>query len=304
MSEINIVCVNEGVPSLKKKYDFIDQIFAFNKIANPEARFHYISNEPTTCPGVTNHDSKDYHSPTYHKFKESYVHLSDNPHDFELSCFLRWIILEKFLKSLSLESVLYLDNDVALYTPVESWPAEFFTSRYSLSLASSPHTNFINNPTTLSLFIDHLILFYGDHGNRHFRRLQDIRGRFIESGSLGGVSDMTLWSIFANQDHGEGMTESDATATAGSRANYIRDISQVFDNTCTFDHHLSHIGDYERTTVNREGHSVVQKNIKFINRIPYCFNENLQKDIKFHTVHFQGSAKSCLSNYLNYETGA
>ena len=126
----------------------------------------------------------------------------------------------------------------------------------------------------------------------------------MESNSLGGVCDMTLWSIFANQDHGEGMTETDATATAGPAANYIRDISQIFNKTCTLDHHLSHVGEYESITVSRDGHSVVQKNIKFINRIPYCFNNKLQKDIKFHTLHFQGSAKSCLSNYLNYETGA
>ena len=35
-----------------------------------------------------------------------------------------------------------------------------------------------------------------------------------------------------------------------------------------------------------------QKNIKYINNQPYCFNNRLNKDIRFILLHFQGRNKN------------
>ena len=81
----DIVVINECLPAHRDKYSFIDQIFSFNRSRNPNIRFHYISDNATSCPHVFNHDIHEYKNDACNKFKDAYAHLSDNPYDFELS---------------------------------------------------------------------------------------------------------------------------------------------------------------------------------------------------------------------------
>jgi hypothetical protein len=278
---MDLICINECLPNHRDKYDFIDQMFSFNRSRNPEARFHYISNKATACPHVINHNIEEYKGDEYDKFNSSYIHLSDNPPSLERVWFLRWIILSAFMQKQNLSRILYLDNDVAIYTPLCTWPEQILNCSYSLSRGSSPHTNFINDPECLFRFVDYFQKVYQEPQAAPMQDLKNLRQLFIEKKQYGGVGDMTLWGRFSRED---------------TTSSHIKDISDIVVNEFTFDHHINDTTDYE----SRDS----RKNIKFKEGIPSCYNTKLSKEIKFHTLHFQGSAKSCLSNYLNYETGA
>ena len=273
---MDIVCVNECLPAHRNKYSFIDQIFSFNQSRNPEARFHYISDKASGCPHVINHDIQEYKGANYDDFTAAYTHLSDNPYSFELACFLRWIILSAFVQKQKLSRILYLDNDVAIYTPLQSWPHEILTCSYSLSMGSSPHTNFINDTGYLFRFIDYFQKAYQEKSAAPMQDLKKLRQIFIEKKRYGGVSDMTLWNRFRRED---------------AASSHLEDISGVIVNEFTFDHNINYTAHYESIDS--------RKNIKFKEGVPSCYNTKLSKEIKFHTLHFQGAAKKIINQYIS-----
>lgn len=273
---MDIVCINECLPAHRSKYSFIDQIFSFNRSRNPDVRFHYISDNATSCPHVFNHDIQEYKGDACNQFKDAYVHLSDNPYDFELACFLRWIILSAFIQKLKLDRILYLDNDVAVYTPLHTWPEQILNCSYSLSRGSSPHTNFINDTGYLFRFIDYFQKIYQEKSAAPMQDLKKLRQIFIEKKQYGGVSDMTLWNRFRRED------------TVSSP---IEDISSIIVDEFTFDHNINDTADYE----SRDS----AKNIKLKGGLPSCYNTKLSKEIKFNTIHFQGGAKRLIAHYIN-----
>ena len=80
---------------------------------------------------------------------------------------------------------------------------------------------------------------------------------------------------------------------------FKQDLTQIFNNELTFDLHLAAHGNHvypEEYEINKSNQN---KNIKFINNKPYCYNKRLKKDIKFILLHFQGTNKSIMEQYFN-----
>ena len=109
----------------------------------------------------------------------------------------------------------------------------------------------------------------------------------------GGICDMTLLYYFANN----------SKIFVGLRLpdfpRYENDLTNIYNNEFTFDLHLSTYGnhlypeEYEINELNKN------KNIKFIDNKPYCFNKRLNKDIRFVLLHFQGRNKNIMKKFYN-----
>ena len=52
-------------------------------------------------------------SDKFEDFSKVYLHMSYNPYDYELICFLRWIALMNLMKRENIETAYYSDSDVA-----------------------------------------------------------------------------------------------------------------------------------------------------------------------------------------------
>ena len=273
---MNIVLINEDIGRFKDKYDFIDKAFKFNQQTNPSACFHYITNNTRPLEGVEVHSISDYEDKDSQLLEQHFTNLNSVPPELELVWIKRWIILRNFLTKTIKPPVLYLDNDVLLFTPTSEWPDQVASAEYSLSENTSPHTNFINNAASVEAFSNYILSVYIDRGVE-FNKFKSIYKSMQAKKSPGGVGDMMLWTHFSRQE---------------LFPSAIKDISQVFNKTESFDHNIH----TTNTAWEKEGK---YKKITFREGVPYCLNLEHNKSIKFHTLHFQGGAKSKMVDILN-----
>ena len=75
------------------------------------------------------------------------------------------------------------------------------------------------------------------------------------------------------------------------------DLTHVFDNNFTFDQNLATFGNHLYPEDYEKNEETQNKNIRFIQNKPVCFNKRLKKDIKFIALHFQGRNKRLMKDY-------
>lgn len=201
------------------------------------------------------------------EFNRHYVHLSQVSKKFELFCFNRWFILLDFLKKQSIDTFIYLDSDCVLYD------TQFDLHKMTLSgdpsdvndrFTKSGHCMF-SNQKTLETFCHFVLQYY-----QNPQKLEALKA--IKKGiPVGGICDMTLLGLFAYEHPQEVILTHKPRQQA------------------CFDHNINvldgFVGDAGR------------KKIVFEGAHPFGFLENGEK-IKFFNLHFQGSAKQVLPQYL------
>ena len=146
------------------------------------------------CPS-NHHNISDY-SEGVAEFESQYQHLSTNPEGIEKFCFSRWFVLRNFLKENNYEGVLYLDNDILLFTDAT---LEFKKRKHlycMLSGRTSGHSSYWTLEG-IEAFCNYLMEIYTDKSSYDFNRLAahfQVRQHF---GLDGGLCDMTLLESFA-----------------------------------------------------------------------------------------------------------
>lgn len=219
---------------------------------------------------------KNYITEDFLNFQKCYKHLSTNPYNFELFCFLRWFILKEFMKKNSLDVVFYIDSDVMLYVNVtDEWP-KFQQFDFTLLHRSAATSSFftldgINN------FCNFLIKTYQNQNTYQFDKIQShffVRQKYQLGG---GVCDMTLLEYFHyGYDVGGGPGK-------------IGEMMIIIDDA-TYDHNINAEDQYFEF----EG----IKKVQMIDGMPYVFSKKLNKLIKFNCLHFNSGAKSLMKNYV------
>ena len=272
---MNIVLINEDIDRFKDKYDFVDKAFKFNQQTNPNAAFYYITNNPRPIEGVEVHSVSDYEDKDCRLLEQHFTNLNSVPPELEFAWIKRWIILRNFLTKTVKPPILYSDNDVLLFTSISEWPQQVTGAEYSLSENASPHTNCMNNAAGIEAFANYILSIYIDRG-AEFNKFKSIYERMQANKSPGGVGDMMLWTHFSRR---------------GLFPNAIKDISQIFNESESFDHNI-------HTTNNFWREDGKYKKIIFKEGVPYCQTVDSDKLIKFHTLHFQGGAKSKMRKIL------
>jgi len=221
-------------------------------------------------------------------FQKIYKHFSTNSYQFELICIIRWFVIYDYMKQENITRAFICDSDVLIYENL-TMIDNMYLKDYNFMLCSS-HSKDVTggqsiwNFDKLQDFVIFCFKFYK-------QQISNIEKWHLTYNKPGGICDMTLLYYFAhNEKEFQGL----------QLPNYPtidNDLTQIFNNEFTFDLHLATYGnhlypdDYEVCLLNQN------KNIKYIDDKPYCYNLRLNKDIRFILLHFQGRNKNIMHGY-------
>ena len=223
------------------------------------------------------------------EFVDSYVHMSTNPYDFELFCFLRWFYLLEFMKSEKITKVFYLDSDILLYTPLEKifaiYEGRLLNCGYmipqqeyhSFSWAGTGGTSYWHYEA-LDEFCRFLTATYRD---REILPLYQQKWDYHKSKKIvGGVCDMTAFYFFWMRE-----------------SKHITNFSKIVQGNA-FDANINSSMNYYRKEFKMRGSF---KKINFKNNKPFGETIDQNREIRFHSLHFQGAAKWSMPMYYTGE---
>lgn len=224
------------------------------------------------------------------KFNKIYKHFSTNSYQLELICIIRWMCIYEYMEKHNIQRAFICDSDVLIYDNITNIDNQYLKD-YDYMLCSSSSKNVtggqsIWNINKLKAFVEFIFAFYT------VETLQKIENWWKIYNEPGGICDMTLLYYFANN----------SLDFVGLRLPdfpyFNQDLTQIFNNEFTFDLHLATYGNHPHPKEYEINEMTKNKNIKFINNKPYCFNKRLNKDIRFVLLHFQGRNKAIMKDYF------
>lgn len=238
---------------------------------NPQSPIILLGDNNNSHYDFVEHYNTLNYSDEAKEFAKIYRHYSPNNFSYELFCFQRWLVLKNFMTASKLEKCLYIDSDVLLYTNVTEDQKKFAKFAFTLSAGTSPHCVYINSLNALDSLCNYMFAVYTDPlvVERMEVKFQE---RIQRNDPIGGISDMTIFWLFAQINSGN-----------------IGEITTIIDNS-TYDHNINLSLEFEM----RDG----RKNIYFLGEQPFCKHLMLDKTIRFNAIHFQGSAKRYIKEYL------
>jgi glycosyltransferase involved in cell wall biosynthesis/ADP-heptose:LPS heptosyltransferase/tetratricopeptide (TPR) repeat protein len=242
------------------------------RIFNRLSKIYLIGDQTNDKYDFVEHYDYTQFNSSAQQFAPLYKHLSPNPYDFELGCFLRWFIIRDFLKKMNLTRCVALDSDVMAYACLSDHWHRFANFGMTVSDSVSPHCNFISDVDLLSEFCDFIIQSYSDPAC--IRQMED----FFESQrrkGLHGISDMTFFEKFRKK-----------------YPDRIGEIAKIFYGT-KFDVNINY--------AEGEGVFQIEDGLKKI-----CWQANSPQGklaatgdlVAFEILHFQGPAKAAIKKYF------
>ena len=223
------------------------------------------------------------------KFEKIYQHFSTNSYQLELICIIRWMCIYEYMKEKNIEKAFICDSDVLLYDNISNIIDNYFKDNLYLSSSSSKNTSGHCCIFTLNI-MESFIKFCFDFYNTQIPNILKWKDSYKEPG---GICDMTLLYYFCNnQTNFVGLRLPDYPY-------FENDLTKVINNDFTFDLHLGSYGNHNYPEEYEINETLKNKNIKFINNIPYCYNTRLKKDIRFVLLHFQGRNKRIMKDYYS-----
>ncbi len=221
-------------------------------------------------------------------FELAYHHLSKNPEDFELRCFTRWGLIKAMMERSGIDSIFYCDSDVLLYTSISSFLSPDTQIAYSIPeeqpefrWSASAHVSMFSYATISELWRFMLDTYVSK--SETFKQLKNKYRHHLTTQTPGGVCDMTLLYLFA-QTH-------DVTS-----------LCKIIDGT-TFDHNINSSensikSEYDMRQVASPYGPIMIKNVRFVDGMPCCLNLDVDQDVRFNSLHFQGSAKFLMQQFM------
>ena len=211
---------------------------------------------------VTHVDMEDYNQ-IIDKVAQSYKHLSTNDANYEFLCFVRWFIINEYVKENNIEKFFVTDSDVFLYCDISEEQKKFEKYRYTLCAYISAGISFINDINVLEEYCQLYMNVFSQKDAYNFGKCFYHFQNLQQNQRLGGVCDMTLWEIHKK------------SGPVGS----VGETSTILDGT-TFDHNINESAEYKMENG--------VKKVYWKNGLPYCRHERLNEMIKFNCLHFQG----------------
>jgi hypothetical protein len=215
------------------------------------------------------------------RFLKVYKHMSNGSRQFGERCFTRWLVLRNVAKQEKFNHLFHTDSDCLIYSDLSKVYDTIDQPKLALSVPErqSFYRHSACGATSywsfdvLDKFCNYLFELYEDPFE--FRKLLQ-KWEYHKSNSLsGGVCDMTaLWHFTRTVEH-----------------TILTDILQ---NNFTFDHNINSSSNYKDDEYQMQSRF---KDIKFVDGKPQAYNLQLNKYITFHSLHFQGDAKSLISKY-------
>ena len=222
------------------------------------------------------------------EFQKLYRHFSTNSYQLELICIIRWFVVYDYMKEFKIERAFICDSDVLIYDNIEKIDNEYLKS-YDFMLCSS-HSKDVTGGQSIWNFnrLQDFVIFCFKFYKQQMPNIEKWHKTYT---APGGICDMTLLYYYAhNQETFLGLQ-------LPTFPTIDNDLTQIFDNTLTFDLHLATHGNHLYPEDYEVDNTTKNKKVKFIDNKPYCFNKRLNKDIKFILLHFQGKNKAIMKDY-------
>ena len=250
---------------------------------NPTSQLIVIGTGEFDCKGLGRFVEMGAYLADARRFAAEYQHLSTNLPPYEVFCFERWFILYAWMEKEGVETCFYVDSDMLIYADVTQDTANYQGAELTY-LGGGPLCGFISR-AALGRFCEFLLWFYRDPES-----LQKARGYFEavqQRGVAGGVSDMTLFEWFRLQE----AEVQDATAQSTEVQSPFIDITQVVQGA----RYDLNINQTEGFKLRRKGDI---KRVSFRKNQPFATDATTQAPIRFKSLHFQGSAKLLIPQFV------
>ena len=270
---MKIPCVFIHLNDTRVLHKTIPQALNFNNdvvVIGDEPVSEYCNNN-----GVKFINYKDLYSNQVIEFDSNYVHMSSNGFWVEKLCFLRWFLINEYIKQNNIDTVFYCDSDVMLYCDVSEEWKNYDQFDAVLCHRTCGSTSYFTK-TGIDNFCNYTQEIYRDKNSYKFDDLAFKWENHKKHNQAGGVCDMTLLDRFHYDD------------VSGGGPARVGEMTHVINNS-VFDHNINvDDGVYAFNETNRI------KDIQFDNGVPYCYHTILKRKVKFNALHYQGSAKNIL----------
>lgn len=244
---------------------FLLNVLLEAKKSNPQSEIYLIGDETNRHYDFVKHvHYKDLMDEDYSKFIQIYEHMSPNGFEGERFCFLRWFLIRELIKKENIDECFCVDSDVLILQELENAIANY--RNFDLAINDiSGHNCYIKNYNAIVDFCKFILEMYED------KNLKNLRDLYAELPSDYSICDMTLLVLY-RKEHPE----------------KVADLKQIIDGK-TFDHNIKEQHGFEM----KEG----IKNFKKDKGKIVCKNIELNKNVEFITLHFQGPSKNLIKHY-------
>ncbi|MBW4538634.1 MAG: hypothetical protein KME43_05740 [Myxacorys chilensis ATA2-1-KO14] len=257
---------------------YLLHVLAQAKATNPRSEIILLGDSSNSIISfVTHRNTSDYFEEAQ-KFEEFYQdkHRSPNPYKYELTCFQRWFILKEFMEKNHIERAVHIDSDLMLYADMTKESTKFEDCEFTIQNQGCGHNSFIRL-SGIRKFCKLIMDTYSDPDlfaiieQQQKEREEQRKGHSVMQ--IGGISDMSLLRRFY-QINGDNICST----------------SQILDDS-VFDLKIdSASGGFEMQNS--------LKKIQWMNQQPFCKNLELNRLIKFNSLHFQGDSKRHIHRYF------
>lgn len=264
---------------------YLQYSLAQARYTHPDSTIYLIGDETNNkFPFVTHLKYIDY-------FKEAseiakvYVHTSDNLFEYDLFCFQRWMVLADVVKELGINDCIYIDSDVLLYSNLNFLATDYSDKKMAYCFGGSPHVTYFSLERSVQDFADYLsYMLHNIHLLANYKDLfKGCNELFhtnlppISGDAVPAFEDMTILQCYFVDN-----------------LNDIQNLYLVDKRNSTFDSNFNCAHGYQLAANGKH------KEIKWINKQPYCYNTDFKKWVLFNGIHFQGGAKRMMPLNTTY----
>jgi len=216
-------------------------------------------------PGVI-HDNINNYSEYAKKFGNVYVNYNSRNYNYYLFCFTRWFSIYEYMKKHNIEKAIHIDSDILVAYDICKYLNE---DEYMYSFDGGYTSCFTQDQ--LGKLCEFILNEYSNMDER--QKLNEIYKKRMQANLRGGVSDMTLISMFATY-------------------NKCHDVTKIQDGY-VFDHTIFKCDGFEMINDKKKVYCIDGK-IYICDMITNLY-------IKFITAHFQGDGKVYMNAFLDYK---
>ena len=265
--------------------EFLEYALAQARHSNPASKMYVICDDSVIKRLIYRRSINiipiNNYAPLIEEFEKHYQHFSANPIKYELVCFVRWIAIYELMRENNINSAFICDSDCLVYSNIsELFP--LYNAEYASLIIVNDQEPFVWvasggesywNIKGLKLFVEYLFDAY----KNGIRLLLNDKIKYHQTQNVaGGVCDMTLLYKFYIQNRSK-----------------FSNILTVTDGG-TFDMAIGTSDNEFRNEYQFDGN---KKIINYTEKIPFGYNIILDKQIRFHLLHFQGASKPLMKEF-------
>lgn len=264
---------------------YLTYVLSQAKHASPDSPITLIG-DAFPCAGVQFISPNDLQSELAETFTLRYIHMSSNPVEYEMLCWLRWFHLLVYMRKYNVKSVLHLDSDVLLYSSIESMRAIYADAMTSCGLVIPPQDDttyqWCTSASTSFWTIDALESFCNFAiksftKEKYLQMYKDKWEYHLTKCKPGGICDMTGLYLYMLENR-----------------NVIHNLAAEQNGT-VFD---SGINANENSKMNEYLFYAGRKHVLFVDKHPCFVTSGVnRKLVRAHALHFAGNTKQHIPRY-------